>query len=171
MDSSVSALWHAYLSSIGKSPDTADKTVDTWSFGDTPADADALAALVLRGEKRATTPSLWELEAAGDSVSEPGDLHVVTDAAGTAQCVIRTTRVEVKPFNEVDAEYAHTEGEGDKSLAYWRRTHWAYYQRVLANTPHEPQPDMPVVCEEFEVVFPVDNEHKRPHAGPAPDAP
>jgi uncharacterized protein YhfF len=153
MNASVRALWRAYLSSIDETPETTDKTHDAWSFGDNPADADELAALVRRGDKRATTPSVWELEAAGEPVPEPGDLHVVTDAAGIAQCLIRTTHVEVVPFDRVDAAYARIEGEGDGSLAYWRRTHWAYYHRMLADTVYAPRPDMPVVCERFEVVF------------------
>jgi uncharacterized protein YhfF len=153
MHPSIPALWRAYLASIGEAPETTDKTFDTWSFGDNPADASELVDLVLRGEKRATTPSVWELEAAGEPIPEPGDVHIVTDADGIARCILRTTHVEVVPFNQVDAAYARVEGEGDTSLAYWRRTHWAYYHRVLADTPHEPRPDMPVVCQRFAVVF------------------
>ena len=33
------------------------------------------------------------------------------------------------------------------------RTHWAYYERVLDGAEHRPEPRMPIVCEQFEVVF------------------
>ena len=59
--------------------------------------------------------------------------------------------MEVVPFNRVGADYACLEGDG--SLADWRRTHWAYYERVLDGTEHTPDPRMPIVCEQFEVVF------------------
>ena len=153
MHSSIDTLWRAYLRSMGETPATTDKTFAAWSFGDTDALADDLLGLVLDGTKRATTPSVWELEARGEPMPQPGDLHVITDSAGVARCIIRTTRVVIKPFNEVDAAYARLEGEGDRSLEYWRRTHWAYYERVLAGTDYTPRPDMPVVCEQFEVVF------------------
>jgi uncharacterized protein YhfF len=153
MHPSVRALWRAYLHSIGETPATTSKTFDTWAFGDHAALANELVELVLCGEKRATTPSVWELEAADEAQPAPGDFHVVTDAAGIARCVIRTTCVDVVPFNEVDAEYALLEGEGDKSLEFWRRSHWAYYRRVLADTAYQPSPDMSVICQQFEVVF------------------
>ena len=153
MHPSVHEIWRAYLRSIGETPASTDKTFAAWSFGDTPALADELAALVLSGTKRATSPSVWELNAAGEPHPQPGDLNIVTDSGGVAQGIIQTTQVEVVPFNRVGADYARIEGEGDGSLAYWRRTHWAYYQRVLAGTDYSPRPDMPIVCERFEVVF------------------
>lgn len=153
MHPSVQVLWRAYLRSIGETPTATSKTFAAWSFGDTDALADELLELVLAGAKRATTPSVWELEARGEPMPQPGDLHIITDSTGVAQCVLQTVQVTVTPFNEVDAAYARIEGEGDGSLDYWRRTHRAYYERVLADTDHTPQPDMPVVCERFEVVF------------------
>jgi uncharacterized protein YhfF len=125
-----------------------------WHFCDTKADANALVALVLRGVKRATSPSLWELEARRIPVPQVGTLNIVTDWDGLARCIIETTDVKIRPFHEVPASHAAREGEGDGSLAHWRRTHWAYYHRVLADTPYEPCRDMPVVCEHFRVVHP-----------------
>jgi hypothetical protein len=40
-------------------------------------------------------PSLWFFESQGMPLPQVGDLHVVTNWAGEAQCVIRTTRVEI----------------------------------------------------------------------------
>lgn len=153
-DPSVYRLWAAYLQTLGETPATTARTFTAWHFCDNQADADELADLTRRGIKRATAPALWELEAIGEPVAEPGTLSIITDWSGSAQCVIRTTQVDVVPFDEVTAEFAATEGEGDGSLAYWRRVHEAYYTRVLAGTPYAFRPDMPVVCERFEVVFP-----------------
>ena len=52
-------------------------------------------------------------------------------------------------------EFAATEGEGDASLAFWRDAHWAAFSRELEGIGRSPQADMPVVCERFEVVYPV----------------
>ena len=84
-----------------------------------------------------------------------GDLSVITDWTGTARCVIRTSLVEVVAFADVGDEFAAAEGEGDGSLAYWREAHLAAFGRELAGSGRSPGPDMPVVCERFEVVFPV----------------
>jgi uncharacterized protein YhfF len=147
-------MWRAYRAAVGDAPAVPAEPPAAWHFCDTEADADACARLVRAGRKRATAPSRWSLDARGEPLPRPGDLHVVTDWAGVAQCVIRTTRVEVVAFRDVSAAHAAAEGEGDGSLAWWRRVHWAYYQRELAGTPYTPAPDMPIVCERFEVVYP-----------------
>jgi uncharacterized protein YhfF len=38
-------------------------------------------------------------------------------------CIVETTEVTLRMYNEVDAEFAREEGEGDLSLEYWREAH------------------------------------------------
>lgn len=154
MHPSVLAMWRAYRATLGDATAVADEPPAAWHFCDTEADADACAQLVRAGRKRATAPSRWSFDARDEPLPRPGDLHVVTNWGGVAQCVIRTTQVDVVAFGNVTAEHAAAEGEGDGSLEWWRRAHWAYYHRELAGTPYVPAPDMPVVCERFEVVYP-----------------
>ena len=85
----------------------------------------------------------------------PGDLSVVTDWSGAATLRHPHHRVEVVAFDEVAVDFAATEGEGDGSLAYWRQAHRAAFSRELEGIGALPRPDTPVVCERFEVVFPV----------------
>lgn len=67
---------------------------------------------------------------------------------------IRTERVTVLPYRDVGGEHARREGEGDLSLAYWRRVHEAFFTEALAQAGLWFTPDMPVVCEEFRRVWP-----------------
>ena len=67
--------------------------------------------------------------------------------------MIEVMNIEVVRFNEVTPAFAELEGEGDKSLAYWKEVHWAFYSRELADTKYSPSEDMPIVCEEFRVVY------------------
>jgi uncharacterized protein YhfF len=53
----------------------------------------------------------------------------------------------------VDALFAYEEGEGDRSLAWWRDAHWRYFSRVCERIQRRPEEDMPLVCERFRVVF------------------
>ena len=153
MDPSVQDMWARFQRGRGE-PAGPGQPVVVCSFSDNAADADALAELVLRGVKRATSPSLWWFEATGEPVPEVGDLQVVVAGSGLARCVIQTIRVEVVPFDQISEEYARVEGEGDFSLEYWKRVHWDYYHRELAGTGRTPIPQMPIVCEYFERVFP-----------------
>jgi uncharacterized protein YhfF len=152
---SASELWAQFLASdIPEAAAAASAGFTAWHFGTGGRMADELVELVLFGNKRATTGSLWSYEHEGDPLPQVGEFSVVTDGSGTARCVIRTTQVEVVPFSSVDAEFAAAEGEGDLSLEYWREGHWRYFTAELAAFGRQAEPDMPVVCERFELVFP-----------------
>jgi uncharacterized protein YhfF len=154
MHPSVPAMWGAYLATLGNPSGVARRPLSAWHFCDNEQDADECARLVLSGLKRATAPSLWYFESRNEPLPQVGDVHVVTNWAGEAQCVIRTTQVQIVPFREVTEEHAAAEGEGDRTLAWWRRVHWGYYHRELEGTAFQPREDMPIVCERFERVFP-----------------
>ncbi|WP_349826723.1 ASCH domain-containing protein [Brevibacterium litoralis] len=124
-----------------------------WGFGATPAHADTLLRLVLEGTKTGTSGSLWDYRAAGEEVTRVGDLDVILDGAGLPRAVIRTVAVEIVPFGEVSAAHARAEGEDDRSLRSWRRTHQDFFTRY-ARHDRGFSAHMPVVCERFELVFP-----------------
>ncbi|WP_341206392.1 ASCH domain-containing protein, partial [uncultured Psychrosphaera sp.] len=84
--------------------------------------------------KKATSPSLWWFHANDEILPNVGDLNIITNWNGEAQCIIETTKVSIVPFNEITEEYAALEGEGDKTLKYWKQVHWSYYHRELENT-------------------------------------
>lgn len=108
-----------------------------YRFCDNEHESDTCAALVVAGIRTATAPSLGSFHAASTTPPRIGDLAIVTDWKGRAQCVIRTTAVEIAPFHAVTSEHTYCEGEGDRSLQSWRDTHWAYYRRELAGTGYE----------------------------------
>lgn len=154
MSDSASSLWTAYLASEAGRAAAADGcTYSAWQFGYGVDQGNRLLAYVLDGPKRATAGALWTHEAHGEAVPVTGDHSVLLDGHGLARCIIRTTQVGVTPFDEVDAAFAFAEGEGDRSLEYWREVHWAYFVRELTELGLEATRDMPIVCERFEVVF------------------
>ena len=144
-------FWQAF--SETRAQDPTPRFLEAFYFDDNEPSANELAELVLSGRKRATAALLWSHEVEGKRVPQPGDLSIVTDYVGNAKCVIETMRVDIVPFSEVTDEFARTEGEGDGSLAYWREAHEAFFGRECKRIGREPEPNMPVVCERFEVVF------------------
>lgn len=123
---------------------------DAWAFGEA---ADKLAALVKAGIKTATCSAYDLYEAEGEELPLPGDTSVILDSSDEAVCIIRTTRVYVVPFDEVTAEHAFLEGEGDRSLAYWREVHESFLKEELSSIGRTFDGSTRVVCEEFEVVY------------------
>ena len=55
--------------------------------------------------------------------------------------------------DEVDEVFAYDEGEGDRSLVYWRTVHWEAFSRTCAAIGRKPAETMPLICERFRVVF------------------
>jgi len=151
---SIHSLWKRYLHSLGETPESTSKQYSAWHFCATQEAADELAQLVLSGTKRATTSSLWSIEAEGESIPMEGEISIITNWKGEAQCIIKTTAVEVMPYRDVPPEFAASEGEGDKSLQYWRRVHKEVFTQELKELGFVFSEDMPVVCETFEVVWP-----------------
>ena len=144
-------FWKAFART--RAMDPTPRFLEAFHFDDNEPSANQLAALVASGRKRATAGLLWAYEAENKRIPEPGDLSIVTDFHGNAVCVIETCRVHVNIFSQVGAEFAATEGEDDGSLGYWRRAHEAFFARECQRIGRNPEPDMPVVCERFEVVF------------------
>ncbi len=122
----------------------------SWAFG---AAADELAELVLKGIKTGTASAypLYEIE--NEILPKAGDYSVILDSKNEAVCVIQTTEVYVVPFKEVSEEHAAKEGEGNGSLEYWRNVHIEFFTECMSETGKLFDEDMPVVCEEFQLVY------------------
>ena len=125
---------------------------DAWSFG---SDSDGLAELVLKGKKRATSSAyqLYILE--GEDIPHIGDMSVILDAEDNAVCIIKDVAVYVRSYKKITCEYAAVEGEGDGSLEYWRNVHEPFFREELSPLGIDFTEDMPVLCEEFELVYPL----------------
>ena len=142
-------MWMAYKKI---NPEISDE-IDAWAFG---VSADDLANLVVRGEKTATASAyeLYKLE--NEPLPQAGSFDVILDSQDRAVCIIEITKVSVLPFNQVSADHAFKEGEGDKSLTYWQRVHQEFFTKCLAEAGLEFSSETGVVLEEFRKVYPLD---------------
>ena len=147
-------FWRAACRAVPDLPSSADYQV--WHFGDSERLARELADLVLRGPKRATAGLLWDAERDPSMMPVPGSYSLVTDYSGAPLLIIRTTSVDIRPYDTVDADFAAAEGEGDGSLEFWRKAHWAYFSRRCEALGRKPGLDMPVILERFALVYPVE---------------
>ena len=85
----------------------------------------------------------------------PECVGIVTNWDGLPLCIIETTEVNVIAFQDVNEGFAADEGEGDLSLEYWKDSHWAYFGCVCQDLEQERSLEMQVVCERFQMVFPL----------------
>jgi len=151
LSADIKLFWAIFLQETGRK--TSTTPYEAFYFADTKQVANELAALVLSGVKRATASLLWEYEAERQNLPEPGNLSILTDWDRKPLCVLETVEVSIVPFEDVDEEFARTEGEGNGSLAYWREAHWAFFTRECARLGREASARMPIVCEKFTSVY------------------
>lgn len=151
---SVQNYWEQFLASLPSNSLYHAKTYIAEGWGDGPVMADELGRLIARGIKTATCSSLWEWEAEGNPIPRLGLITIVLDGRGGPLCIVETVEVTVRKYNEVDADFARDEGEGDLSLKYWREAHKTFFARTLPKIGKEFSEEMPLVCERFKVVYP-----------------
>ncbi len=148
---SVENLWNEFMV---KNPNNKTKEIPiSFYFCDNEKDANECAELVVKGIKQATASSLWWYKKNNESLPKIGDQYIVTDWNGNAKAIIETTKIEQVPYNEITAEFAKIEGEGDKSLKYWKKVHEAYYKREMEPSGDQFSEDMIIVCEYFKTIY------------------
>lgn len=147
MTDAVAAFWAAFGAVTG-----VDAAYTTWGFGDDnkPELMTELGLLVRDGPKRATTSLVADYGPDAEPMPRVGDHSVILDGDGRPLCIIRTTSVEIRPFGDVDEAFAWDEGEGDRTLATWRRDHEWYFSSIGQAVADA----TPVVLERFAKVWP-----------------
>src|SRR6266542_6603997 len=115
-EKTVKSYWEQFLASLP--PDSAyrSKTYIAEGWGDGPAMADELGALIVQGIKTATCSALWEWEAEGNPIPQEGLITIALDGRGEPLCIVESVEVTMHKYNEVDSNFARDEGEGDLSL-------------------------------------------------------
>jgi uncharacterized protein YhfF len=149
----IKAYWQSYLDSQGLSSNSADTDFEAWSFGNTPEMADRLGELVRQGIKTATSSLVWTYDAEDSPYPKLNDTSIILDGRGDPLCIIETIEVEIRPYLEVDELHAYEEGEGDRTLAYWRKVHWQFFSEECESIGKEPSEEMLVACEKFKLLY------------------
>lgn len=127
-----------------------NKEYEAWAFGD---DSDKLADLTVNGIKTATCSAYCWYENGEEELPKVGEYSVILNSKDDAVCVIKTNKVYIERFKNISSEHAYKEGEGDRSLEYWRQVHRNFFTKELIEIGRNFSEDMELVCEEFEVVF------------------
>jgi uncharacterized protein YhfF len=152
--SSPEEIWKKYLQSINEDPFKTKlkyELIDHFCSEKEPADR--LYKLAESGIKRATTGSIEICKYHNEPLLKPGDLSILTNFDQSECCVIRTVKSTIKHFSEINEEDAFIEGEGDKSLAYWRNAHLDYFSEEYKRVGLSFSESILVVFEEFEVAY------------------
>ncbi len=130
-----------------------DAHYDAWAFCGGGEVGDRLAGLVMKGIKTATASAYISYQTENEDIPKAGSYSVILLDNNEAVCIIQTTDVSLVPFNQVSAEHAYLEGEGDRDLAYWRRVHKAAFTPDYQEAGKEFDENGLVVLERFQIVY------------------
>jgi uncharacterized protein YhfF len=134
----------------------SDGFISIDQFGDSPELSADLLALIASGKKRggASLHAAYAIEKL--PVPQVGEIRIVLDYHDQPVFVTRNMAVNIVPFHAVNADFAACEGEGDASLAYWRKAHFNYFTRTSPELGLVFSEDMLIVCERFELLYALD---------------
>ncbi len=135
-------FWEDFLRQHPELPQ--DLPLDAWAFG---GNSDHLLELVLSGKKTATSSLLSVYQDGSVSLPKPGCYSVILDSKGSPGCVVLWKETFIRKFSEIDSQHAWEEGEGDRSLKYWRDVHLKFFSAYEGFTE-----DSEILCERFNVV-------------------
>ncbi|PKF49634.1 ASCH domain-containing protein [Enterovibrio nigricans] len=153
MDIRSKKLLNTYLLTLSATQREAYTSFSADYFCSDEENANICADLIIRGEKRAScSMEIWYSQE-GEPYPKVGHLQVVTDFHGEPKCIIEITDVTLCPFNLVSEEFAAAEGEGDKSYAWWKDAHWAFFSSECKELGIEMTEDTLLVLERFQTVY------------------
>ena len=111
-----------------------------------------LSALILGGKKTGSFTALDSFIIDNEPLPKAGSNYVVADWNEVPLCIIQTTKVTILPYNQITWEMAEKEGEED-SFESWKENHNAFFEFDADIMGYEFSPNMPVVFEEFKVLY------------------
>ena len=125
---------------------------DITVFGSEGPVAEELSKLVYDGVKTATSSS-YELYEPTEYMPQVGDYNIILNGKNEPICITETLVTEVVSFKQISAEHAYHEGEGDRTLDYWRQVHEDFFTKEYQAAGKEFNEDIPVLCEVFKRVY------------------
>ena len=121
------------------------KKIVRWKFC---SDNEKLISLVLSGDKRATTSLYNEYIKNKEPLPKIGEKSIIQHDNNNDACLIEIEKVIITEFKNITEELAFIEGEGDKSLEYYRNVHYKIFKNIDSNFSDESK----VVFEIFRVI-------------------
>jgi len=153
MDEQSSQFLTRFLESLPTDERSKYHSFSSDYFCNDEENANLCAQLVYDGIKTATCSLKLSYLAEGEPIPLTGHLQVVTNWHQEPVAIIEITSVTECPYNEVTEEFAFAEGEGDRTLNWWRKAHWQFFTEECQAIGIEPQDNMMLILERFKVVY------------------
>ncbi|MDX2319396.1 MAG: ASCH domain-containing protein [Moritella sp.] len=152
MDQRTQQFLNEYLASLTEIERQRYTSFSADYFCNDEVNANHCADLISKGIKTATCSMKHWYQSGAEPMPKVGHLLVVTDWSGEPTSIVEITAVSECKYVDVTAEFAYSEGEGDRSLDWWRVAHWDFFAKECLTAEIEISEDMELVLEHFQVV-------------------
>jgi uncharacterized protein YhfF len=142
-----------YLRSLSESERKKYHSFSSDYFCADEHNANLCAELIRIGQKTATCSLNHWYESGEEPMPRVGHLMVVVDWNRKPVCIIEIDSVTKCKYCEVTSEFAHAEGEGDRSLKWWRKAHWDFFSEECNELGIQPNENMVLILERFHLVY------------------
>ncbi|AGH81175.1 hypothetical protein PCNPT3_06165 [Psychromonas sp. CNPT3] len=154
MEEKAKNYLNQYLGSLSASERQRYQSFSADYFCADEYNANLCAELIRKGQKTATCSLKYGYGAANEPMPKIGHLMVVTDWNGHPICIVEIDSVKECKYSDVSTEFAYLEGEGDRTLKWWRKAHWDFFVNECSELNIDACADMMLVLEQFHVVHP-----------------
>ncbi|MBH46917.1 MAG: RNA-binding protein [Halobacteriovorax sp.] len=144
----IQNFWNNFIDERADLNHLRDYKFEAWSFGNTKEMADDLGQLVLDGKKTATCSLLRAYRGEEHEIPRVGVYSVLCNGSNQPLCVVFLTHTWICKYSEVAEQHAYEEGEGDRTLEYWKKVHHEFFSAY--DGFHS---DDLLVCERFQTAF------------------
>jgi uncharacterized protein YhfF len=145
------AFWNDYLARLPSRRRPKKAFVEA-SFAGGRKITDKLIRLYRAGKKTAGSGLVKDYKTAGDPLPKTGNYWIILDSRERPQFLVRTVRTEINPFGRIPKSVARAEGEGDLSVAYWKRAHGRFFLPSLSKWGISSLDEAEVITEHFKIV-------------------
>lgn len=152
MDQRTEEYLNEYLATLTETERQRYTSFSADYFCNDEVNANRCAELISKGIKTATCSMKYWYDSGEEAMPQKGHLLVVTDWHGEPTSIVEITAVSECKYSDVTAEFACSEGEGDRTLDWWRAAHWDFFSSECVAEDIEANEDMMLVLEHFQLV-------------------
>lgn len=142
MNEEAIAFWNDYWGDAYK-----PQNVRAYRYGDTP---DELAAMVVAGEKTASSNAKRLFELNNLPIPAPGDYHIILNKQYKPVVLIQVESVSLIPYDEVNETFAIAEGDG--TYENWDEIHIRFFKEEFAKHNEVFHSKIELICQTFKVL-------------------
>lgn len=122
--------------------------LEKWYFHNNEKDCDYLFNLVKTKVKTATSYLYIKKE----DLNLTTKYSILTNWDESEEILLKTTKIYKTKFKDITKIHAFKEGEGDKTLSYYKKVHEEFFKKECDKLNIKFDKNTEIVCEEFEIV-------------------